>query len=153
MVERKMVGGHPVIEIADPLMTKLEVMPVNTYAGWYGDNGLDTLPGLQWNVPVDKPLIFSEFGADALAGYFDPAATHKFSEDYQTQYSRKTLEMAGQIPNLRRMSSWILKDIRSPRREHPVFKNGWNRKGLLSETGERKQAFEVLAKHYEDKSN
>ncbi|ESQ91958.1 beta-glucuronidase [Asticcacaulis sp. AC460] len=151
LVERKTVDGHPVIEIADPLLPKLDVMAVNTYAGWYGDDGLDDLPGMVWDVPADKPLIFSEFGADALAGYFDPTATHKFSEDYQAQYYRRTLAMADRIGNLRGMSPWILKDFRSPRREHPVYQNGWNRKGLLSETGERKMAFEILADYYKDK--
>jgi len=49
---------------------------------------------------------------------------------------------------LRGMSPWILKDFRSPRRQNPLFQQGWNRKGLISETGPRKQAFEVLAEHY-----
>ena len=44
--------------------------------------------------------------------------------------------------------SWLLKDFRSPRRQHPVFQQGWNRKGLISETGARKQAFSVLAEEY-----
>jgi len=39
-------------------------------------------------------------------------------------------------------------DFQSPRREHPVFQNGWNRKGLLSETGVRKEAFDVLSAYY-----
>ena len=56
-----------------------------------------------------------------------------------------------QIPTLRGMSPWILKDFRSPRREHPVFQNGWNRKGIVSELGVRKQAFGVLADYYRKK--
>ena len=56
--------------------------------------------------------------------------------------------MADKIPTLRGLSPWILKDFQSPRREHPVFQNGWNRKGLISETGQRKQAFEILAAFY-----
>ena len=45
--------------------------------------------------------------------------------------------MLAGIPNLRGLSPWVLKDFRSPRREHPVFQNGWNRKGLMSETGQK----------------
>jgi beta-glucuronidase len=56
--------------------------------------------------------------------------------------------MAARIPTLRGMSPWVLKDFQSPRREHPVFQNGWNRKGLMSETGARKEAFGVLADFY-----
>ncbi|ADU14239.1 glycoside hydrolase family 2 protein [Asticcacaulis excentricus] len=147
LVERK--GNE--IYLADPLVDKLDVLAVNTYAGWYGDDPLSAVPGLQWNVPADRPLILSEFGADALAGYRDPTATHKFSEDYQAEYYRQTLKMADRMPTLNGMSPWILKDFQSPRREHPIYQDGWNRKGLLSETGVRKEAFDVLATYYQDK--
>ena len=60
--------------------------------------------------------------------------------------------MADRIPFLRGMSPWILKDFRSPRRQHPVYQRGWNRKGLISETGVRKLAFEVLADHYRQRA-
>jgi hypothetical protein len=60
--------------------------------------------------------------------------------------------MAANIPTLRGMSPWILKDFQSPRREHPVFQNGWNRKGLVSETGVRHQAYGVLAADYRGKA-
>ena len=56
--------------------------------------------------------------------------------------------MADRIPFLRGMSPWILKDFRSPRRQNPLYQQGWNRKGLISETGRRKLAFEVLAAYY-----
>ena len=46
------------------------------------------------------------------------------------------------------MSPWILKDFRSPNRQHPIYQQGWNRKGLESETGVRKAAFNVLADYY-----
>lgn len=144
LVERK----GDTIHIADPLLSQLDVIAVNTYAGWYGDDTLDTVRRLRWDVPADKPLLFSEFGADAFAGFRDPALRPKFSEDYQADYYRATLAMAAKVPTLRGLSPWVLKDFRSPRREHPVYQNGWNRKGLISETGQRKLAFEVLAEHY-----
>jgi beta-glucuronidase len=95
------------------------------------------------------PLIFSELGAEALAGFHDLSATpRKFSEEYQAEYYRQTLAMADRIPFLRGMSPWILKDFRSPRRQNPLYQQGWNRKGLISETGRRKLAFAVLADYY-----
>jgi len=33
-----------------------------------------------------------------------------------------------------------------------VFQNGWNRKGVVSETGERKLAFDVLADYFKRKA-
>jgi len=146
LVERK--GDE--LQIQDPLVDKLDVLAVNVYAGWYGGDSLEAVARLQWNVPGGRPLILSEFGADALAGYRNDGMK-KFSEEYQAEYYRKTLAMADAIPTLRGMSPWILKDFRSPRREHPVFQNGWNRKGLMSETGVRKQAFGVLADYYRSK--
>lgn len=135
--------------IDDPLVGDLDVMAVNTYGGWYSNDALASLPQQQWRAPAAKPLIFSEFGAGAQAGYRDAASEpHKFSEEYQAEYYRQTLAMAAKVPFLAGMSPWILKDFRSPRRQHPVFQQGWNRKGLISETGVRKQAFFVLAEEY-----
>ncbi|KQY88985.1 glycoside hydrolase family 2 protein [Pelomonas sp. Root1444] len=144
LVERK----GDTIHIADPLLKELDVIAVNTYAGWYGDDTLEAVGKLRWEVPADKPLLFSEFGADAQVGFRDATLRRKFSEDYQADYYRATLAMAAKVPTLRGLSPWVLKDFRSPRREHPVFQNGWNRKGLISETGQRKLAFEVVAEHY-----
>lgn len=138
------------LAIDDPLAGKLDLLAVNIYAGWYGSDTLDAVAKLKWKVPADRPLILSEFGADALAGYRNDGMK-KFTEEYQAEYYRQTLAMADQIPTLRGMSPWILKDFRSPRREHPVFQNGWNRKGIVSETGVRKQAFGVLADYYRGK--
>lgn len=143
-------GGKERIAIDDPLADKLDVLAVNTYAGWYGKHTLDAIADIGWELPGDRPLILSEFGADALAGYRNDGLK-KFTEEFQAEYYRKTLAMADKIPTLRGMSPWILKDFRSPRREHPVFQNGWNRKGIVSETGVRKQAFGVLADYYRRK--
>ncbi len=135
--------------IDDPLAADLDVMAINTYNGWYTPDPLASLPGIEWRSPIRKPLIFSEFGADAQAGnHDDPASPHKFSEEYQAEYYRQTLAMAERVPFLRGLSPWILKDFRSPRRQHPVFQQGWNRKGVISEKGERKAAFFVLGEHY-----
>jgi hypothetical protein len=35
---------------------------------------------------------------------------------------------------------------------NPDIQEGWNRKGLISEEGERKKAFDVLKKYYYDKA-
>lgn len=137
------------VRLADPLLPHLDVMAVNTYAGWYGNDSLADLAKIRWDLPTDKPLVISEFGADALAGHHDLSdQPRKWSEEFQAAYYRATLKMLATIPNLRGMSPWVLKDFKSPRREHPIFQNGWNRKGLISETGQRKQAFEVMADHY-----
>jgi beta-glucuronidase len=135
--------------IDDPLAPDLDVIAANEYTGWYTDDRLADVPSIEWREPVDKPLIFSEVGAGALAGFHDLSSSpHKFSEEYQAEFFRQNLKMAAKIPFLRGMSPWILKDFRSPRRQNPTYQQGWNRKGLESETGVRKQAFGVLADYY-----
>jgi beta-glucuronidase len=148
LTERREHDGRVEMVMNDPLLAHLDVMAINTYNGWYSPDSLASLPDIVWKADSGKPLIFSEFGADALAGFHDPGQMRKFSEDFQTEYYRQTLRMSEKIPYLRGLSPWIFKDFRSPRRQHPVYQQGWNRKGLVSETGRRKQAFFVLAEYY-----
>ena len=144
--------GKPVIALADPLADALDLVAINTYFGWYTPDRLSDLAGISFRMPAGKPLIFSEFGADAKAGFHDLRANpQKFSEEFQAEFYRRTTGMVDRIPTLRGMSPWILKDFRSPRRQEPEFQQGWNRKGLISETGQRKAAFDVLAAYYASK--
>ena len=153
LVDRTKSVDHPVMTMNDPLAGLLDVMSINTYNGWYSDDRLPALGRSEWRVPGDKPLILSEFGADAKAGFHDDRSEpQKFSEEFQANYYRATLAMAMNIPTLRGMSPWILKDFRSPRRQN-AFQQGWNRKGLISETGQRKSAFDVLSAFYARQRN
>ena len=135
--------------INDPLADALDVLAVNTYNGWYGSDRLEDLAAIDWEVPSGKPLLFSEMGAGATAGLHQAGRPGKFSEEYQAEYYRQTLAMLSRIPTFAGISPWILKDFRSPRRQRPEIQDGWNRKGLVSETGERKLAFEVLAQWFQ----
>ena len=148
LTEREQRDGRPFVTISDPLAQAVDVLAVNTYFGWYGSDRLEDIGSLGWDLPSDKPFMFSEFGAGAKFGLHADGPPQKFSEEYQADYYRATLAMAGAIPTLAGMSPWILKDFRSPRRQLPGVQDGWNRKGLISETGERKQAFAVLADWY-----
>ncbi len=138
--------------IADPLAAKMDLLAINTYTAWYGDETLADITRITWADSHGKPMLLSEFGADAKANFRDPINRPKFSEDFQAEFYRQTLKMGDGIPFLRGVSPWILKDFQSPRREHPVYQQGWNRKGVVSETGERKLAFGVLADYYRRKA-
>ena len=136
-----------VIIVDDPLGEHLDILAVNEYEGWYGNRHIDRITDITWKTPYDKPMIFSEFGAGAKAGNHGPKL-HRWTEEYQEYFYRKTLAMAENIPFLRGASPWILKDFRSPRRFHPLYQDFWNRKGLVSETGAKKLAFPVLRDWY-----
>jgi beta-glucuronidase len=132
--------------IDDPLGGVLDVIGLNEYIGWY-----DGLPakcdGTEWQCAYDKPVVVSEFGADAKAGLHGDALT-RFSEEYQADLYRRQIAMLKRIPNLRGLSPWILVDFRSPRRPLPGVQDGWNRKGLVGNDGKKKQAFDVLRDAY-----
>ena len=151
ITERQIVDGHIDMHIEDPLVASLDVMAINTYNGWYGNDKIEDVPATQWHSHWNKPLILSEFGADAQFGFHDEAAKPRFSEDYQALFYTNTLAMADKIPFLSGVSPWILKDFRSPRRQH-IYQKGWNRKGVVSETGQRKMAFKVLSDYYAGKA-
>ena len=54
------------------------------------------------------------------------------------------------IGQLRGMSPWVLMDFRSPRRPMPGIQDYFNRKGLISDQGEKKEAFYILQKAYQE---
>jgi beta-glucuronidase len=56
------------------------------------------------------------------------------------------------IRQLRGMSPWILMDFRSPRRPLPGIQDYFNRKGLISDQGEKKEAFYILQKAYKERT-
>ncbi|HEV2353701.1 MAG TPA: glycoside hydrolase family 2 TIM barrel-domain containing protein [Puia sp.] len=136
------------ITVDDPLGEKLDLVSFNEYAGWYGDDKPDDLTRLHFATKYDRPVVISEFGGGALGGFHGDSTT-RWSEEYQAKLYRCQLEMLGRIGALRGMTPWILVDFRSPRRQHPVYQNFWNRKGLISETGQKKEAFFVLKDFYE----
>jgi beta-glucuronidase len=125
-------------------------MAFNQYVGWY-DGLPDKLPKVTWSIKYDKPVFISEFGADAQAGFHGDALT-RFSEEYQADLYAKTLAMLAKIPHFRGVTPWILADFRSPRRQLPGIQEGWNRKGLISQHGEPKQAWRVLKNFYDEKA-
>jgi len=135
----------------DPLGEFLDVLGVNEYMGWYEAKVEDT-DHTQWKFAYDKPVIVSEFGADAQYNLHGDAQT-RFTEEYQANIFEHQLAMWQRVPQVAGMSPWLLMDFRSPRRPLPGIQDYFNRKGLISDRGQRKQAFYVLQKWYQEKAN
>ncbi|MFA6978413.1 MAG: glycoside hydrolase family 2 TIM barrel-domain containing protein [Ignavibacteriaceae bacterium] len=139
-----------VITLSDSLSNLLDGIGVNEYIGWYGGTAEDA-PKTSWESKFNKPLIISEFGADAKYNFHgDPHA--RFTEEYQSNIYINQIEMLRKIPFLRGMSPWILTDFHSPRRPLSGIQDMYNRKGLISDKGEKKQAFYVLKNFYNEKA-
>ncbi len=150
-LEQSSLPGNPNVKIInDPFAHVADILSFNQYIGWY-----DGLPSkckdIRWQIDQNKPVIVSEFGADAKFGFHADTLT-RFSEEYQEYLYKETLAMLSTIPQLRGISPWILVDFRSPRRALPGIQDGWNRKGLISDDGKKKKAFYVLQKFYNDKT-
>ena len=136
-------------EMEDDFIENLDVVSISKYMGWYHRWPMSPSE-IRWNVALDKPLIFSEFGGEALYGQSgDSTVTSSWSEEYQEKLYKDNLEMFKYIPNLAGISPWILFDFRSPYRFHPTNQEGWNRKGLISDQGYRKKAWYVMKEYYE----
>lgn len=142
--------SHNILSVKDSMMQKVDVVSFNEYVGWYeGDN--NRIDEVSWQIDVNKPLIISELGAGAVAGLHGDAS-ERWTEEYQAAYYRKTLKMIDErMPKISGMSPWILKDFRSPLRVLPRIQDGFNRKGLISDQGQKKEAFYVLQSWYKSK--
>ncbi len=137
----------------DPLYKYSDLIAINEYIGWYIPwQGKPSETKWQFAIP-DKPVFISEFGGEALygsnSGPTDEAAC--WTEAYQEKIFANQTEMFSTIPNLCGVCPWLLFDYRSLGRMNQVYQNGYNRKGLLSEKGEKKKAWFVMKNFYNKK--
>ena len=134
--------------IEDRLEQHLDIIGLNEYCGWYTAD-LKMLPALFANSKPQKPVIVTEFGADAYAGLHG-TVTDKGTEECQAFVYEKQIETIRNIPYIKGMTPWILYDFRCPRRTS-VNQKYYNTKGLLSADKKyRKQAFYVLQQFYKE---
>jgi beta-glucuronidase len=143
-------GNSNMLTIDDPFAEEVDILSFNQYIGWYV--GLpDKARTISWKIDQNKPVFISEFGAGAKFGYHADKET-RWSEEYQEYLYEETLNMLDKIEKLQGFSPWILKDFRSPRRSLAKIQDGYNRKGLIDEKGNKKKAFFLLKKYYENKA-
>lgn len=131
--------------IEDRLEQYLDIIGLNEYCGWYAAD-FRTLPALFENSDPKKPVIITEFGADAMSGNRG-TVTDKGTEDCQAFVYEKQIENIRKISYIKGMTPWILRDFRCPRRT-AVTQKYYNTKGLVSAGGRRKMAFGVLRDFY-----
>ena len=105
---------------------------------------------MKWEIPYNKPVIISEFGGGAKAGYHGEK-NQRWTEEFQENLYRENIAMIDKIEGLAGTTPWILKDFRSPRRVLPDIQQYYNRKGLVSDDGAKKKAFYVLQEWYKGK--
>lgn len=153
-----------VLSPRDVNMEDIDIYGLNEYFGWYlaersltpqlGINEvtaqrilLDLVAKTRIEVPSGKAMIISEFGADAKLGFTGDDET-LFSEKFQARFYRLHLEMIANNPEIAGTVPWVLMDFSSPRRMASGLQDGFNRKGLVDETGRPKEAYFLFRDHY-----
>ena len=151
-MEKHSKPGAPDVNIVqDPLADIVDVVAFNEYVGWY-DGLPDKCGKVTWEIPYDKPAFISECGGGAKQGLHGDKG-QIWTEEFQADLYRQTLPMLDKIDGLVGFTPWILVDFRSPRRVLPGVQDGFNRKGLISSDGVKKQAFGVLQEYYRKRAN
>ena len=152
------------LSIDDPLGESIDLISYNEYFGWYyvtfftdqmmiSEGTLrklmfEVMPNIKISSSFDKPIHISEFGAGAKHGNHTKKI---WSEEYQAKLYKHQLEMLSNNPQIKGISPWVLKDFRAMLRPLPGIQDFYNRKGLIDESGNKKEAFKVLADFYENK--
>ncbi|MEA4935449.1 MAG: glycoside hydrolase family 2 TIM barrel-domain containing protein [Paludibacter sp.] len=139
------------LTLEDSIADMLDIVSINKYFGWYNPWPLDP-EKIQIKIAADRPLIYSEFGCEALYGHDgDPDVASSWGELYQKKLYTDHTKLFNNIPNLCGVAPWVLFDLRSPSRMHQQYQKGWNRKGLISDKGFYKKAWQVVFEYYKKK--
>jgi beta-glucuronidase len=140
--------NHEKVRIEDRLSGYLDVIGLNEYYGWYKPN-IEELEVLFRNSDPDKPVVISEFGADARAGHHG-SISEKFTEEYMEQVYEAQIRTIRKLEYVKGLTPWILYDFTCPRRQNR-YQAGFNRKGLIAEDKKtRKKAFYTLQAYYRE---
>ncbi len=149
-------SNDPEVHVTDPLGEFVDVIGINQYLGWYyGDRA--SIRETNWSSDFNKPIVFTELGAGAKFGNHGDE-NEIWTEEFQAAVYREQIamierQMSADGGHVAGLSPWILKDFRTPMRVLPGIQDGYNRKGLVSEEGERKLAFDVLRDWYQSLSD
>ena len=141
-------ASNYVNRLNDNMHEFVDVVSFNQYIGWYRD--VNDAPKMRWEIPYNKPVIVSEFGGGAKYGYHGEK-NQRWTEEFQENLYRENCAMLDKVEGLAGTTPWILKDFRSPRRVLNGIQDYYNRKGLVSDKGEKKKAFYVLKEWYAGK--
>ena len=152
-----------IITLDDPIGQYLDIVALNEYFGWYYSVFLapqiqisektfrllmlELLPEIRINNLFSKPIHLSEFGAGAK---FGKSGEGIWSDSDRSVVYKTQIAMIKNNPDtIQGYSPWILKDFRSMMRPLAGIQDYYNRKGLMDENGNKKEAYYYLQKFYD----
>ena len=136
-------------------LTLCDVICLNRYYGWYSEPGrIDlALPKLSGELDglfrrFRKPIILTEFGADALPGsHAHPPVM--YSEEYQAEMIARYLELLETKPYIAGAHIWNFSDFRTAQAAHRPL--GMNFKGVFTRDRKPKLAAHRLRQMWKKK--
>ncbi len=128
-----------------------DLICVNRYHAWYIEEGhLETIQHRlktdleQWHSKYGKPVMLTEFGADAIAG-FHTLSPQMFSEEFQVELLRKYCETLDELDFVIGEHVWNLADFMTKQGINRVI---GNRKGVFTRDRQPKMAAYYLRERW-----
>lgn len=130
----------------------VDVIALNRYYGWYMQTG-DLKQAeektreelLQWQEKYpDKPIMYTEYGADTVAGFHSPYG-EPFSEEYQEDYYRMNSKVFDEIPNFVGEQLWNFADFQT---KFGIMRVQGNKKGIFTRSREPKMVVRYLSSRW-----
>ncbi len=141
----------------------VDLISINLYPGWYGCEGVEdplTLiaPCMDKMVRLvdemgfgEKPVFFSEIGAEGLYGWHDPHHDF-FSEEYQAAYLATACTKALSLDRCCGIALWQFCDIRTYGKGKSLMRpRTFNNKGTVDEYRRPKLAYAAVKKIFSEK--
>ena len=143
-------SNHP---LKDRDMGLDDIICINIYHGWYRYGGYNGNLA-DWDKMIeefrarriengweDKPVVMSEFGAAALAGFHSHFDDVRWSEEYQRDLLEYTLELFHKTDYMRGTYIWQFTNIRTSPSMDMNRVRYFNNKGILDEYRNPKAAY------------
>ena len=135
-------------QLHDLCMDYDDIICLNVYYGWYKGTldvwdklVVDLKNRLIENNWFGKPVIMSEFGAAALAGFHSHFDTVRWSEEYQRDLLEYTIELFHKTDYMRGTYVWQFCNIRTSPEMDINRVRYFNNKGIIDEYRNPKAAF------------
>ena len=129
-----------------------DVIALNRYYGWYIQTGdlkaaeiATRQELLEWQEKYpDKPIMYTEYGADTVAG-FHSMYGEPFSEEYQEDYYRMNSKVFDEIPNFVGEQLWNFADFQT---KFGIMRVQGNKKGIFTREREPKMVVRYLSERW-----
>jgi beta-glucuronidase len=131
-----------------------DVICVNRYFGWYSDSGrLEVIASqlrgdlLAWYARFGKPILLSEYGADAISGFHQEPPV-MFSEEFQCEFLKQYHAVLDTLDFIIGEHVWAFADFAT---KQGITRVGGNKKGVFTRERQPKMSAHMLKERWNGK--